>query len=484
MKKLAILSAVALGLTFTACDDNDVISVPVNPEPAIFDVQNLTMTADAQTDATLNLEELNNSAQTISLVDFNVTEFPADYDLNIVMQISKDESFSRIAEVPVSVERNGDTGVVTVNPDDLQGIYYANISKGPKERTIYARYAAYANKDNSSVRLGDPTTYWGPFTLKVLPYPSTLVIEDNYYLLGTINDWSVANAVKFNHSDESPYDDPVFTLKVDISTADAAGGWWWKVVPESTYITGNWVDADNASWGVAENGSEEMSGMLVPRTATTDCGAGCIKQGGSFLITINLEEGTYEFKSAIDNLWTPGNSNGWSHGASQMLYTEDYANYMGFAHLDGEFKFTSKPNWDGINFGSNGTEGQLTNDGGAGNLSAPANGLYWCTANIASLTYNLAPVTALGLIGDACPQGWDNDVALTPSADMLVWEGDIAFGAGEFKIRANHAWEIDFGGEVNDLKYKGGNIAAPAAGNYHVRLDLSTLPYQITLTKK
>lgn len=478
MKKIALLSALALCLGFTSCDDNDIVGIPQNPASAIFETSGLVMTPSADTEGTIDLKAYNDEAKNIPLSTLSITDFPADYELQIVMQISKDESFSRVTEVPTSIVDN----VLYVTPDDLQGAYYANISKGPKEKTIYVRYAGYAVKGNTSVRLGDPSYYWpngdaSYIALSVLPFPSSLVIEDNYYILGTINGWSVAEAIKMNHSDESPYDDPVFTLKVDITAEQisANSGWWWKIVPESTYITGNWVDGDNTAYGVAVNGDEALSGMLVGRTATEDCGAGAIQEAGPFLLTINMEEGTYDFSLAIENLWTPGNSNGWSQDASQMLYTSDYTNYQGYAHLNGDFKFSSQNNWDGINYGSAAEEGKLSNDGGAGNLVAPADALYWCNVNIASLTYSLYQVTTIGAIGDF--NGWGASVALTPSADFLVWEGDVDFGdgAGSWKFRCNDDWTVNLGGDFNELLQDGANLAAPGAGVHHITLDLSTL---------
>lgn len=478
MKKIALLSALALCLGFTSCDDNDIVGIPENPASAIFETSGLVMTPTEETAATLDLKAYNDEAKNIPLSAVSVTDFPADYELQLVMQISKDESFTRVAEVPTTIV----DGVLYVNPDDLQGAYYANISKGPKEKTIYARYAGYAVKDNTTVRLGDPTFYWpngetNYVALSVLPFPSSLVIEDNYYLLGTINGWSVAEAVKMNHAEGvSPYDDPVFTLKVDISADDAAAGWWWKIVPESTYITGNWVDGDNTAYGVAENGDESLSGMLVGRTLTEDCGAGCIKEAGPFLLTINLEDGTYDFSLAIENLYTPGNSNGWSQPSSQMLYTSDYTNYEGYAYLNGDFKFSSQANWDGINYGNADEEGKLSNDGGAGNLTAPANSLYWCKANIASLTYSLYQVNTIGAIGDF--NGWAASVALTPSADFLIWEGDVDFGdgTGTWKLRCNDDWEVSLGGSsLDDAHQCNDNLPAPGAGVHHVTLDLSAL---------
>lgn len=480
MKKIALLSAVALGLAFTACDDTEIIDIPQNPAPVEFKVDDLKLTATEQLSSVLDLEALNNSYANIKVADISLVNFPSDYELNVVMQMSADDTFSKICEVPASVVDNQ----IVVNPDDLQGVYVANISKGPKQRTVYARFAAYAVKDQAQVRLGNPDYYWGPFSLIVKPYPSALVIEQNYYLLGSINGWSVAEAVKLNHSDKDVYDDPVFSIVVNITAQQAADGWWWKIVPESTYVTGNWVDGDNTAFGVAENGSEELSGMLVGRTAAQDCGAGCLKVSGPYRLTINLEEGTYKFQFAVENLYTPGASNGWTQTSSQMLYTENYADYFGYAYLDGVFKFTSQPNWDGINYGKGGADGTLSTDGGAGNLSV-GTGLFWLHANLAELTYSATEVTTIGVIGDATPKGWDASTALTPSENGLVWSGDIAFaGGGEFKFRANDNWDINLGGSVNDLKQGGSNLATPGAGTYNVVLDLRTLPYKVTLTAK
>lgn len=490
MKKIAILSALAICLGLTSCDDNDIIGIPENAQQPVFEAKNLTMAPTAEvTGKTVDLTVYNDANKVIPVVDVTATDFPTDYNLDFVMQISKDPSFGRFAEVETEMQGN----VLTVAPDDLQSAYYSAISKGPKAKDVYVRYAAFAvdpKNDNNQIRIGNPDFYFAPGkdgyqTINILPFPSTLVIEDAYYLLGTINDWSVANAVKFTHSDENVYDDPVFTLKVDITPDQAASGWWWKIVPQSTYETGNWVDADNAAFGVAVNGDESAEGALVGRTATEDCGAGCYKVAGPMLFKINMEEGSYEISLAIEQLYTPGDANSWSQAKSDRLFTTDYTNYAGYAHVKGNFKFTSALNWDGINYGFAG-DGKLSNDGGAGNLVAPAEGLCFLQANIASLTYSIsAPVTTYGMIGAATPNGWDASTALTPSANEMVWEGDVAMKGGEYKFRANDAWDINLGGSIDNLTQDAGNLMfSEPDGTYHVVLDLSTYPAKATFTKK
>ena len=394
MKKIAILSALAICLGLTSCDDNDIIGIPENAQQPVFEAKNLTMAPTAEvTGKTVDLTVYNDANKVIPVVDVTATDFPTDYNLDFVMQISKDPSFGRFAEVETEMQGN----VLTVAPDDLQSAYYSAISKGPKAKDVYVRYAAFAvdpKNDNNQIRIGNPDFYFAPGkdgyqTINILPIPSTLVIEDAYYLLGTINGWSVANAVKFTHSDENVYDDPVFTLKVDITPDQAASGWWWKIVPQSTYETGDWVVADNAAFGVAVNGDESAEGALVGRTATEECGAGCYKVAGPMLFKINMEEGSYQISLAIEQLYTPGDANSWTQAKSDRLFTTDYTNYAGYAHVKGNFKFTSALNWDGINYGFAG-DGQLSNDGGAGNIVAPAEGLCFLQANIANLTYSIS----------------------------------------------------------------------------------------------
>ena len=103
--------------------------------------------------------------------------------------------------------------------------------------------------------------------------------------------------------------------------------------------------------------------------------------------------------------------------------------------------------------------------------------------NLPALTFDSYYIATLGLIGDCTPGGWDAETALTPSADGLVWEADVEFGAsGEFKIRANNDWTFSLGGDMNNLGWDNApNMPTPGAGKKHVVLNLTTYPYTITI---
>lgn len=180
-------------------------------------------------------------------------------------------------------------------------------------------------------------------------------------------------------------------------------------------------------------------------------------------------------------LYTPGVSNGWDQAASQPLYCYDRIHFSGYAVLDEEFKFSTEPNWDGTNYGVGEEDGTLSETGG--NIEVAEKGLYWCTANLETLEYTTYHVSTYGMIGDATPSGWDASTALT-SDDYLVWKGTVTLGEGEFKFRANDAWDVNLGGSMTDLSQGGDNIPSPGAGTYDVTLDLSKIPYSCTLVKK
>lgn len=386
MKKLSIFLMSAIALAFTSCDDYTFESPAPqsNPQEEMLLIESVNSAVSPGGDMKSGALDLNTfKDKEINVINIGkIEKLPEGQNFDVVMQIALTEDFAKAENLNVKLN----DGVGSVLANDWAAAHL-KFSKSPKAKTTYYRFIVSMIKGAQKVRIGDASTFFCAGKTDVTPYPSNLVIEEAYYLLGTINEWSVAKAVKFDHTGDV-YDNPTFTIKVDISPEQAKNGWWWKIVPQSTFATGNWVDAANSAYGVVENGSEEMSGMLFARpSATEDCGAGCIKQAGQWLITINLEEGTYAFTSAVDRLYTPGDANGWNQGASQVLRTSDYANYSGYAILSPNgFKFSSAPDWDHTNYGLTAEEGKLSVDPQAGNLVVPTKGLYYCNVNTAALT--------------------------------------------------------------------------------------------------
>ena len=432
----------ALAMVFTACEDYEPAQPQSNPQEPIMSAEGITV-APVNEAPSFDLKALVDAEQQAAVLNvIEVKDMPSVGELTFVMQLSKSEDFASAKEVATSVVNNQ----VCVNPADWQAAYLNVMGKNPKTQDVYVRFAAYVVNGTSSVRIGNPNLYYGAHKVSVTPFPAAVTIEESYSLV--ING---GETIAFNHTGDV-YDNPVFSIKVDYAAAQE----WAVKGAELTYAP------------VA--GEEDNAGTLV---AGEGWGAMPV---GPWVLSINMETLTYSFASAFDNLWTPGDANGWNHGGSQMLFTTDYANYFGFANLSPSgFKFTSAADWNHINYGAAG-EGKLSTDGGAGNLTVAEKGLYWCDVNIAALTWTATKIETIGVIGSF--NGWAESLALT-SEDGLFWTGTITLNEGdEYKFRCNNDWAINLGGEDEyTLVPNGANLKAPAAGTYTITLDLSVVPY-------
>lgn len=444
MKKISIMLLAALALGFTACEDESTAIPQSNPQEPIMSAEGIVVApvdsvpafdlkalADAEADAAvLNVVEAQN--------------LPAVGELTFVMQLSKTEDFAAVQEIATAVVNNQ----VCVDPADWQAAHLKVLGKNPKTQDAYVRFAAYVVNGTSSVRIGNPNLYYGAHKVSVTPFPAAVTIEDSYSLV--ING---GETIAMNHTGDV-YDNPVFTAKLDVTVAQE----WAIKGAELTYAP------------VADETSAEF-GTLV-------AGEGWgVMPVGTWLLTVNMETLTYSFSSAVENLWTPGDANGWNHGASQMLFTNNYTEYMGFANLSPSgFKFTSAADWNHTNYGDAGEEGKLSTDGGAGNLTVAEKGLYWCKVDIAALTWSATKIETIGVIGGF--NGWSESLPLT-SEDGLFWTGTITLNEGdEYKFRCNNDWAINLGGaDEYNLVPDGANLKAPSTGTFTITLDLSVVPY-------
>lgn len=460
-------------MTVTGCKDTtDGGVMQVNPQlPEIVASQfdaNLTGEVAA---GVVDLNKAEGPVQALTVIYTGQDLLPEDAVVEVEMQVSSDADFSDVRTVPMT--SSADNTLFSVDPQLWDNAFRSLLGKAPAARENFVRFAAYLNIGNQRSRIGDLSSWFCPTTLMVTPVDLGIVVEEAYYLVGTLNGWDLATAVKFAHSDKNVYDDPVFTLNIDITVDEAEGGWWWKIVPQSAFEAQDW----SGLYGVEIDGDTSLSGNLY-----AEGNAGQLKTAGQQLFTINMLSCTYSVSNAVPMLWTPGNSNGWSQEASGTLTTDDFTNYKGFLFLNGEWLMTPAPNWDN-KYALGAGPGTLAYNGSS-NLPMPAEGagLYWVNANLGSLTYSTTPVTAAGLIGDF--NGWGSDVDMTPSDDFLTWTGTLTIEEGQgWKVRFNHDWAINLGGSFDDLVPDGANLSCPA-GTYEVVLHLNTHPYTITLTAK
>ncbi len=171
--------------------------------------------------------------------------------------------------------------------------------------------------------------------------------------------------------------------------------------------------------------------------------------------------------------WSPDNSPQVKSGLSAPDNLEGYV-YM--ANASNQWKFATKPNWDGPNYGDGGG-GTLSESGG--NMVSPA-GYYLIRADAAAMTFSAVDMI-WGVVGSATPGDWSADTPLEYQPEIMKWTGGVHFISGEFKFRANDNWDYNYGSSAgNDTLNAGGdNIAVAVEGDYAITLDLSK-PLQYT----
>lgn len=457
-------------LGFAACDDKSDLGVEqTNPQETVMSAEGVTVdfgTALAGTALDLN-DYKDKPIPVIRLVE--AKDLPEGATVSFTMELAANPDFTNAVTL--------DAPDGSVNTQEWDNFFRAQLGRSPKAKTNYVRFAAYINQDSGingkiqRVRVGGEDTWFATKEISVTPIPLDFTIEQKYYLIGTINDWALNADHPFSHSSADVYDDPEFSIIVTVTEEQAAGGWWWKVASPSAVENGDW---GAPIYGPVTDGDTALEGKITDKKP----GAGCINKAGTYMMTVNMEDLTYKF-TALSYLYTPGDANGWDVATSSRLQYSDILNcYYGYACLKGGFKFTSQADWKGTNYGF-ASDGKLSTDGGAGNITVENEGLYYITVNTTELTYTLVKVENFDIMGGF--NDWKTGVMMTPTANPLIWKAQINLAAGdEFKFRANQNWDINLGGALNNLGPNGPNCSAPAAATA-VTLDLSKVPYSCSV---
>lgn len=193
-----------------------------------------------------------------------------------------------------------------------------------------------------------------------------------------------------------------------------------------------------------------------------------------------------EVEETTDMLWLPGEYNEWSFDDESAIREIDDNVFEGYIYFSAasSFKFTNASDWTHTNYGDSGTEGLLTADGTAGNLSVSTSGYYKLYVNTTTLEYEITLVKSWGLIGTATENDWDSDIDMEYDVDANVWTKTVALEAGSLKFRANDAWDLDYG--PADVSLLEGELITTTdainiseSGTYTITIDLSrsALPY-------
>ena len=463
MKKIFLYSlAVLASVILASCngDYDDWAQPQHNPQEEAITIPGFTATPVVQ-----SIDCSNVTTDSVSIFTLSEAALPEGFTLdNARLEIIPQGEDNGIKKT-VNASIEGKAAVA-----DLSEVIVYYYGKRPIAHSFVAHVYLNAVKNGDAVLIDA-----GKFNLEMTP--KSPFIDSGYYLVGDmfnaegVDGWNtVSEKQAFKHSARDVYDDPVFTITFETKEANQ----YWKIIPKKNIDAGTfWADG---VVGPKENGSDSMEGDLT----NVGPGAGMIKEPGKYMLTLNMMDYSYTIKPTPE-LYMKGDANGWD--GYDYLAGDDGVHYTGFMYLNQNgFKFTTAPDWSGTGYGEN-----FSTAPNAGNIvmTEPA-GYYQVDVDLSAKTYTLTPITSIGIIGSAAPNGWESDVDLTYKIKERCWEvKDIKLKAGEIKFRANDGWDISWGGELDKLTTKNGGNITVEAGTYDIKLYAWAEGYaKCVMTKK
>lgn len=463
MKKTLLYSLAAmasLALASCAGDYDDWANPQANEQEASAAKYGVTFANGSEAEGSMANEDGIINLVTVNSTDANVSGFTLqDFKVN---------------GVAVNGTMVGNS--VQVSASELEKL----VCEQNKSRASVARDLKVETQVSINLASGDAVsiTTKGETTGKFTPTATPQLDEKGYYMLGQVNgnEWDAKSPVWMNK-----ISDGVYQLKVT-TTADKN---WFKFYAGSNFVSEDWDSINKGALGCKENGSEDTFGyILYDGDSWGELQTPVIPGAGTWIVTLDMNNLTYTVGKPV--LYMAGDANGWA--TNDYLAGEDGVHFTGFMYLNQNgFKFCTQPEWKGTNYGAD-----FNTAADAANITMTEEaGYYKVDVDLESKSYVLTPITTIGIIGSASPNGWDSDVDMTyvpynaETKALGYWEAkDITLASGEIKFRANDDWAINWGGDVNALTQGGGNISVDA-GTYDIKLYAWANGYaKCVMTKK
>lgn len=334
-------------------------------------------------------------ADSISLFTASIDSKDPMSVVSYTVELGKaDESGNVVSKQEITASATG-----KVAKADLVSAVESLYGKAPEQRTMQTVVVASLKQNGQAFYAKSNQVQ----TLVTLVKPN---ISSAYYLVGDMLGWDSSSMIKFTHSDNNVYDDPVFKISFE-TTADNQ---YWKIIPQENVDGEFW--ANPGVVGPSVDGDDSMSGSLV----NDGCGAGKIPTAGKYIMTINMMDYTYTIEAAPTELYMTGSEYGWSdwrqlvpiYGTDDQFWTVVYL-------AEGEqFKFAPQAGW-GNDFGYTGTT--INDVAGAGIISSADGNLVagkagWYLLHVTNGTDRVFEVLEpnVYLIGDAAGE-WNIDAS-------------------------------------------------------------------------
>ena len=337
---------------------------------------------------------------------------------------------------------------------ELESAVNALWGRRPVARTIPVKVLAYVKVNGVAIASTGTTT--------LTATPNAPVIEEAYYITGTVNGWDNTNTdYELSNGGADPYENSIFTVMIpgDKVTGDIE----FKVTPKSG-LGGDWSKCLTAS---------DTEGVFATNNAGGNLKVAYVAGAKFYRIQFDLMNQTWSGAglSFGDYFYEIGNESGW--GTSHALAgPANDGKYKGYYYLNGEFKFKpNADNWDDdLEYVSGTTTSGTLTDAGGPNCPDPGEGFYEIFLDAGALNYTLTKIESVSMIGGF--NEWASDLEMTYNAEEGCWEVTTDQVSGEYKFRANHDWAINWGGDVKGLTQDGANLSIDG-GSHTFKLYLS-----------
>ena len=282
-------------------------------------------------------------------------------------------------------------------------------------------------------------------------------IEQAYYLTGSINGWNNTDTTyKLTNDGSDPYANPTFKMR--IPAPEDGGNVEFKMTPESG-LGGDWSKC-------LASGKDE--GTFAYNNGGDNLVINAVEGAKYYDITFNMMDLTWSYKAVNFNpfIYFIGATDGWANADQKLAHQGDgvYTGYCYVADPNGwglAFKFQRVAgSWDDeINANTFSTKTGVTGDN---NIEVAEAGVYYFTVDLANASITAMKVTNMNLVGDF--NGWN----AADDAQQMQWDAEnfcyVITGAGVtasgWKFTTNNSWDVNLGGDLNNLEGNGPNISA------------------------
>ena len=483
------------------------VSVTRSSEPTSINI------ADYLNEATL--EEV---AIPIGVAAVRDGAMPVNTILKAQVELSRDADFAE--KIVLDANSLAESNVISIQPSELQDAYFNNITKNPATTELFVRTVLFTvTKGEAVAIIGEPgNNFFDSHSVSFTPL-NKLTIAPAYYIIGGPNDWqssAINRTLKFQHSDEDVYVDPIFTVTFDASAGDT----WFAIGDDTScdaIANGDW----NQLYGIVGGDNTATHGKLARRTEMGQDNSFKVPAGAKKIrVTINMMEQTFDVEavSIADAYYLVGGNGAWANDKSQKFSHSDKdvfedpvftyvltgGSELWFAFGEAEaLEAIDSNDWMQL-YGYAGDEQGMSGNYERRNVLGAEHTFhvdgsakfYRFTINALDKTYEITPLNFdpyIYFIG--ATDGWANaeqKLALTDEsgiytgylycADPNGWGNEFKFQ----KVPGDWGTEINTGmmsgGISGDFGDGGGNFKATAGeGVYFVKLDMANM--SITATK-